>query len=99
MWRRKSCPGRIGRPRIPRKHIAFIKRISGDHPEWGEDKIAEELVAKFGIPHSPSTIRRYMVPRTPRGNQTWRTFVRNRQQADLLSRQSAREFIVNLRAR
>ena len=77
MWRRKSRPGKIGRPRIPRKHIAFIKRISGDHPGWGEDKIAEELAAKFGIQHSPSTIRRYMVPRTPRGGQTWRTFVRN----------------------
>ena len=77
MWRRKSRPGRIGRPRIPRKHIALIKRISGDHPGWGEDKIAEELAAKFGIQHSPGTIRRYMVPRTPCGDQTWRTFVRN----------------------
>jgi putative transposase len=77
MWRRKSRPGKIGRPRIPREHIAFIKRISADQPGWGEDKIAEELAAKFGIQHSPSTIRRYMIPRAPRGNQTWRTFVRN----------------------
>ena len=77
-WRRKSGPF-VGRPRIPRRHIAFIQRISGDHPEWGEDKIAEELAAKFGVGHSPSTIRRYMVPRgsTPRGDQTWRTFIRN----------------------
>ncbi len=77
-WRRRSR-GPIGRPRIPGEHIAFIRRISGDHPEWGEDKIAEELAAKFGIQHSASTIRRYMVPRrsTPRGDQTWRTFVRN----------------------
>ncbi|MCK4413381.1 MAG: hypothetical protein KAY32_07555 [Candidatus Eisenbacteria sp.] len=78
-WRRRSRSRRLGRPRIPEQHIAFIRRISGDHPEWGEDKIAEELAAKFGIEHSPSTIRRYMVPRQgpPRGNQTWRTFVRN----------------------
>jgi len=55
MWRRKSGPSKIGRPRIPRKHISYIKRISGDHPEWGEDKIAEELAAKLGIQHSPST--------------------------------------------
>ncbi|MFC1572347.1 hypothetical protein ACFL6M_01995 [Candidatus Eisenbacteria bacterium] len=41
----------------------FIKCISGDHPEWGEDKIAEGLAAKFGIWHSTSTIRRYRVPR------------------------------------
>ena len=76
LWHRKSRPGR---PRIPRRHIAFIRRISADHPEWGEDKIAEELAAKFGIAHSGSTIRAYMGPRRrpPRGDQTWRTFVRN----------------------
>ena len=79
MWRRKSRSRRIGRPRIPEEHIDCIKRISGDHPEWGEDKIAEELAAKFGIVHSTSTIRCYMVPRLtkPHGDQTWRTFVRN----------------------
>ncbi len=77
-WRRKSGPP-VGRPRIPRRHIAFIQRISCDHPEWGEDKIAEEFAAKFGILHSPSTFRRYMIPRgrTPRGDQTWRTVIRN----------------------
>ncbi|MFC1572654.1 hypothetical protein ACFL6M_03545 [Candidatus Eisenbacteria bacterium] len=47
IWRRKSRPGKIGRPRIPRKHIGYIKRIC------------------------------YMASRTPRGDQTWRTFVRN----------------------
>jgi len=79
LWRRRSRSQEIGRPCIPRRHIAFIQRISRDHPEWGEDKIAEELAAKFGVHHSGSTIRRYMVPRhrSPRGNQTWRTFVRN----------------------
>ncbi len=78
LWRWKSGPS-VGRPRIPRSHIAFIRRISSDHPEWGEDKIAEEFAAKFGIQHSASTIRRYMVPRrgSPRGDQTWRTFIRN----------------------
>ena len=52
LWRRKSKPGR---PRIPKEHIKYIKRISSDHPEWGEDKIAEELAAKFGVNHSGST--------------------------------------------
>ena len=77
LWRRKCGPGR---PRIPRQHIAFIERISGDHPGWGEDRIAEELAAKFGVVHSGSTIRKYMVPRRPRqprGDQRWRTFVKN----------------------
>ena len=77
-WRRKSGPS-VGRPRIPRSHIRYIQRISGDHPEWGEDRIVEELAAKFGVTHSSSTIRRYMVPRErpPRAKHTWRTFIRN----------------------
>ena len=83
LWRHRSSAGRIGRPPIPLEHIAFIRRMSGGHPEWGEDKIAEELAAKFGIEHSASTIRRYMVSRCngPRGDQTWCTFVRNHAKA------------------
>ena len=56
-WKRKS-QGKIGRPSIPRKHIAFIQRISSDHPEYGEDRIALELELKFGILHSTATIRK-----------------------------------------
>ncbi|WP_353850697.1 tRNA preQ1(34) S-adenosylmethionine ribosyltransferase-isomerase QueA [Sphingomonas sp.] len=79
LWRRRSRSCKVGRPRIPREHINFIRSMSSDHPEWGEDKIAEELAAKFGIEHSTSTIRRYMVPRrnAPRGDQNWRAFIRN----------------------
>ena len=67
-WRRRSGgPG--GRPRIPRSHINLIRRISSDHPEWGEDRIALELKAKLGVVHPPSTIRRYMVTRTGDGAQ------------------------------
>jgi len=47
LWRRKSRSPRPGRPRIAQEHIGFIQRVSSDHPEWGEDKIAEELAAKF----------------------------------------------------
>jgi hypothetical protein len=54
LWRRKSRPGR------PRRHINFIRRISGDHPEYGEDRITLELEVKFGIKHSEATIRKYM---------------------------------------
>jgi hypothetical protein len=79
IWRCRSRGRRVGRPRIPRDHIAYIRRISTDHPEWGEDKIAEEFDAKFGIHHSASTIRRYMVRRNdgPRKVQTWHTFIQN----------------------
>lgn len=78
-WRRRSMSRKVGRPRIPRDHITYIRRISTDHPEWGEDKIAEEFDAKFGFHHSASTIRRYMTPRhsAPRGDQAWRAFIRN----------------------
>jgi transposase InsO family protein len=41
-WRRRSS-GLGGRPQIPRSHIILIRRISSDHPEWGEDRIALEL--------------------------------------------------------
>ena len=54
-WRRRS--GRFrGRPSIPRSHISLIRRISSDHPEWGEDRIGLELKAKLGVEHAPSTI-------------------------------------------
>ena len=80
-WRKKSKPGR---PCIDQRHIAFIKRISADHPEYGEDRIALELEVKFGIKHSEATIRKYMVkaqgPRRP--SQSWSTFLKN--QADAI---------------
>ena len=82
-WRRKSRPG-PGRPPIEQQHIEFIRRISGDHPDYGEDKIALELELKFGIKHSEATIRKYMVkaqgPRRP--SQGWSTFLKN--QADAI---------------
>ena len=74
-WRRKSRR-KPGRPPIPVEHQEFIRRISGDHPEWGEDRIALELRLKLGVDHSPSTIRRYMVERgTPPRSSTWKQFL------------------------
>ena len=76
-WRRRSG-GIGGRPRIPRSHISLIRRISSDHPEWGEDRIALELKAKLGVEHAPSTIRPYMMTRKEDGgpaSSTWRTFL------------------------
>ena len=77
-WRRKSRTNKVGRPKIPREHINFIRRMSADNPTWGEDKIFEELDLKFGIRHSTSTIRKYMVKhRSPGDQQTWKTFIKN----------------------
>ena len=47
-WRFRSA-GKPGRPRIPRRHIAFIKQISRENPAWGEDRIALEMKLKLGI--------------------------------------------------
>ncbi|MEJ2239547.1 MAG: integrase core domain-containing protein [Gemmatimonadales bacterium] len=80
LWTFKSRQQRRpGRPSIPANHIALIQRISKDHPEWGEDKIAHELELKLGVKHSTSTIRKYMVRRlTPAAkSQQWLTFVTN----------------------
>jgi len=80
-WRGKSqC--RSGRPAIANEHIDFIRRISSDHPEYGEDRIALELEVKFGIQHASSTVRRYMVKRRrrPTDSQAWRSFLKNQAQ-------------------
>src|SRR4030042_5682713 len=81
-WRKKSL-NRPGRPAIPKEHIEFIRRISSDHPEHGEDRIALELEVKFGICHACSTVRRYMVKRRggPRDSQAWRSFLKNQAKA------------------
>ena len=41
---------------LPRSHISLIRRISSDHPEWGEDRIAldlwlEEVLRIKGVAH------------------------------------------------
>ena len=81
-WRGKSR-GRLGRPAIPNEHIDVIRRISSDHPEYGEDRIALELEVKFGIRHACSTVRRYMVKRPPgpTDSQAWRSLLKNEAKA------------------
>ena len=73
-WRYRS-KGRVGRPRIPRKHIEFIRTMSIQNPGWGEDKIALELELKLGVVHSPSTIRRYMITAGSPTASSWKTFL------------------------
>ena len=81
-WRRKS-QSRPGRPAIANEHIHFIQRISSDHPEYGEDRIALELEVKFGVSHASSTVRKYMIKRHlgPTDSQTWRSFLKNQAKA------------------
>jgi putative transposase len=56
-WRLKSRPGR---PPIPVELQALIRRIAGENPSWGEERIANELLLKLGIRVSPRTVNRYL---------------------------------------
>ena len=76
LWRRKSRPGR---PSVPRKMQALIRRLSRENPLWGAERIREELVNLKYDPPCEDSIRKYMVkpekPRKPSG--TWLPFLRN----------------------
>lgn len=79
-WRWKSQR----RPAIEREHRDLIRRISREHPAWGEDRIRDELRLMLGVEHSASTVRKYMLRPEERGpfeerqrSQTWRTFLKN----------------------
>jgi hypothetical protein len=50
--------------------------MSLENPFWGATKIHGELL-KLGIQVAQSTVSIYMVPRSDRPLQTWKTFVRN----------------------
>ena len=73
-WRWKS--GKPGRPRIPLKLIALIRRMSKENPLWGEDRIQGELL-KLDIRVAPSTIRKYMAKRFRPPSPTWRVFLKS----------------------
>ena len=74
-WRWKSRP-LGGRPRIAKEVRELIRRMSLENPLWGAPRIHAELL-KLGIAVAQSTVSIYMVPRSDRPLQTWKTFVRN----------------------
>src|SRR5215468_3180041 len=77
LWHWKAKPGR---PPIPAELRRLIREMSRDNLLWGEERIANELLVKLGIRVSPRTVRKYMrrkPGRGPRGDQRWRTFLRN----------------------
>jgi len=79
-WRWKS---EAGRPSIPAALQHLIRKMAGENPSWGEERIANELLLKLGLHVSPRTIRKYMPklpaapPGGPRGDQRWAVFLRN----------------------
>jgi transposase InsO family protein len=82
-WRWKS---RAGRPPIPPELRSLIRRMAGENPLWGEERIANELLIKLGIRVSPRTVGKYMPerpPGQPRVDQRWSTFLKNHAKAIL----------------
>jgi transposase InsO family protein len=83
-WRWKS---QSGRPPLPADLQALIRRMAGENPTWGQERIANELLLELGLRVSPRTVRKYMPKRLAWGpgqratSQRWRTFVRNHAQA------------------
>jgi putative transposase len=78
-WHRKC---QSGRPRIPAELQRLIRRMAGENPSWGEERIANELLLKLGLRVSPRTIRKYLPKSSapsasPLGDQRWSTFLKN----------------------
>ena len=76
LWRLRSRPGR---PAIPVQLQGLIRRMATEHPLWGEERIANELLLKLGIRVSPRRVRNCMPRRSPgrpRRDLRWSTFLR-----------------------
>lgn len=81
LWTWKS---RLGRPSIPVELRGLIRRMALENPLWGQERIANELLVKLGIPISPRTVRKYLPkppPGRPRRDQRWSTFLKTHAQA------------------
>jgi hypothetical protein len=59
-WRRKSRPGKPGRPPIEREIRGLIRRMSRENPTWGAPRIVSEL-ALLGHDIAEQTVAKYMV--------------------------------------
>jgi len=68
---------RSGRPRLPREVRALIRKMAIEN-SWGAPRIHRELL-RLGFDVSERSVSRYLrsLPRTPRANATWTTFLRN----------------------
>ncbi len=75
-WRRKSRPGRMGRPGLDREVVNLIRKMAQANVTWGAPRIRNEL-AKLGIEVATSTVAKYMPRRRKPPSQTWRAFLEN----------------------
>jgi transposase InsO family protein len=72
-WKSRHRPGR---PTVPHEVRTLIRTMSAANPLWGAPRIHGELL-KLGFTVSQTTVATYMVRRSPRPSQTWRTFLIN----------------------
>ena len=85
-WRWKSRP--VDKPRIPKDLRQLILAMARDN-NWGQARIAAELLLKLGIQVSPRIVQKYLLedPKVGRRqtvpSQRWMTFVRNHAKAML----------------
>ena len=75
-WRRRSRPGRLGRPGLDREVVSLIRRMAQANVTWGAPRIRNEL-AKLGIEVAVSTVAKYMPRRRKPPSPTWRAFLEN----------------------
>ena len=78
-WRRKSRSVGLREPRLAPDVIALIRRMAAENRLWGAERIRGELL-KVGVRVAKRTVQRHMRgarPSTPRGGQSWATFLRN----------------------
>jgi len=82
VWRRRSQPKTVGRPRLPSEQVTLIRCMAKDNLTWGTERIRGELL-KLGWPVAKSTIQHYLKGRRAAGpgSQTWRTFLHNHAEA------------------
>ncbi len=72
---------------MPEELKKLIVKMAIANVNWGEERIARELLVKLGIRVSPRTVRKYMPNRDHGGrgahhsSQRWATFVRNHAKA------------------
>jgi hypothetical protein len=78
VWRLRSRPKSLGRPKIDAEVRALIRRMVNENPSWGAPRIHGELL-KLGFDVSERTVSRYLRRLSPPDDarKRWSAFLRN----------------------
>ncbi len=82
LWRLRSRPKRLGRPRIDADVRILIRRMGEKNPIWGAPRVHGELL-KLGFNLSERTVSRYLRCLSPPASarKLWTAFLRNHRDA------------------